>query len=57
MCFGYTEEPDPPASIEFLEIAKNYMLQSNDYRDLSLPMTISSALDLYVDLTTFIDIE
>lgn len=55
MCLEYAEEPDPPASVDFLELSKIYMENSTDHGDLSLPGTISEALDLYVDLTAYFD--
>ena len=46
----YTEEPDPPACLEFLELA----LQIMDQHNLSMPNTVQQALDIYVTLTSII---
>lgn len=55
VCLEYTEDPDPPASLDFLELAKNFMENSSEYANLSLPTTIAAALNLYVDLTVYFD--
>ena len=55
ICLEYAEDPDPPASLEFLEVCKSYMETSVEYRDLSLPNTVCRALDLYIDLISYID--
>ncbi len=55
MCLEYTEDPDPPASLDFLELVKNFMENSSEYANLSLPTTIAAALNLYVDLTVYFD--
>ena len=49
----YAEEPDPPASLEFLQVA---LLLMNE-QGLAMPNTISEALNLYVVLTTLIEVE
>lgn len=52
-CRKYTEDPGPPASLEFLEAVKQLLMES--HRTLALPLTVTEALDLYVDITTFFD--
>ena len=47
----YAEVPDPPASLEFLEMALMLMNEQG----VTMPSTISEALDLYVTLTTIIE--
>ena len=47
----YTEEPDPPASLQFLEMVKELMNQNN----LTFPKSVNEAVDLYVTLTTMIE--
>ena len=47
----YTEEPDPPASLEFLEMVKALMTQNA----LTFPTSVNEAIDLYVTLTTTIE--
>ena len=47
----YTEEPDPPGSLEFLEVAQTIM----DQEQLEMPSTVQEALNLYVVLTTTIE--
>ena len=49
----YTEEPDPPGSLEFLELALEIMTQHH----LFMPNTVQEALELYVSLTTIIQSE
>ena len=46
----YTEEPDPPGSLEFLELALEIMTQHHLF-------TVQEALELYVSLTTIIQSE
>ena len=53
VCWEYTEDPDPPASLEYLEAVKQFM--ENSGQSLALPHTIFAALDLYVDLITYFD--
>lgn len=43
----YTSEDDPPASLEFLQLAQMLMTTNS----LQMPKTIQEALDLYVILT------
>ena len=47
----YTEEPDPPGSLEFLEVAQTIM----DQEHLGMPNTVQEALNLYVVFTTTIE--
>ena len=47
----HVEEPDPPCSLEFLEMARDLMNAHN----LSFPDTTSTALDLYIKMTTLLD--
>ena len=47
----YAEEPDPPCSLEFLEMARDVM----NAHHISFPNTISAAVDLYVTLTTILE--
>lgn len=47
----YTEEPDPPCSLEFLEMDHDMM----NVHHFSFPDTISTALDLYVNVTTMLE--
>ena len=47
----YTEEPDPPGSLEFLELVSQIMNQYN----LHMPSTVQEALDTFVVLTTVIE--
>ena len=53
VCCCYSEDPGPPVSMEFLELAKHFM-ENNGYT-LNLPQTVPAAINLYVDLTTYID--
>ena len=55
VCEEYAEEADPPVSIEFLEAVKQYMESNTSYSILALPQTITSALDFYVNVTTYFD--
>jgi hypothetical protein len=48
----YTEESHPPASLEFLLVAKQIM-EDNGYGD--MPKTVAEALDLYILLTSTIE--
>ena len=47
----YTEVPDPPGSLEFLELASQIMSQYN----LSMPNTVQEALEVFVLLITVIE--
>ena len=47
---AYTEEPDPPGSLEFLELASHVMHE----HDLSMPNTVQEALEVFAVLTTII---
>ena len=49
----YTEEPDPPGSLEFLEVASRIMHQYH----LSMPSTVQEALDVFVVLTSVLENE
>lgn len=49
----YTTRPDPPGSLEFLVLAKHIMDENN----LQTPTDVSSALDFYIELSTFIEME
>ena len=49
--YQYAQPPDPPASLEFLQAAKQIM----DSNNLDMPISIKEALDLYVILTTTIE--
>ena len=49
----YTEEPDPPGSLRFLELASQIMSQYN----LSMPTTVQEALKVFVVVTTVIENE
>ena len=49
----YTKEPDPPDSLEFLELALEIMTQHR----LFMPNTVQEALKLYVSLITIIQSE
>ena len=49
----YAEIPDPPASLDFLELA---LMLMNEHT-LSMPKTIAEALDLYVSLVAIIEAE
>ena len=49
----YAEQPDPPVSLECL----NAVLHIMDEQGLTMPDTISEALNLYVVLTTLIEAE
>lgn len=51
MAEEYTEEPDPPGSLEFLDVAQTIM----DQEKLEMPSTVQEALNLYVVLTTTIE--
>ena len=48
---AYTELPDPPASLEFLQVAETVMRENS----LELPTTVEEAIDLYILLTSTID--
>ena len=49
----YAEIPDPPGSLEFLQIA---LILMND-QGLAMPNTIPEALNLYITLITIIEAE
>jgi hypothetical protein len=49
----YAEIPDPPGSLEFLQMA---LILMND-QGLTMPNTIPEALNLYITLTTIIESE
>ena len=46
----YAEEPDPPASLQFLEAANEIMRA----KQLEFPVTIEDAISPYNDLVTFL---
>ena len=48
---NYAEAPDPPASLEFLQLAQLIM----DANSLQMPRSIEQAIDLYVTLTCTIE--
>ena len=48
----YAEEPDPPASLEFLQVAKLVMDADSS---LQMPISIEQAIDLYISLTCTIE--
>ena len=50
-CSRYSEEPDPPGSIEFLEMAQELMTLHN----LIFPRSIQEAIDVYVTMTTVLE--
>ena len=50
-CLEYAEAPDPPASLEFLEMASCIMTAYG----LSFPSNLKEALDLYVTLTSMVE--
>ena len=47
------EEPEPPATLEFFELALQVMNQYHLY----MPNTVQEAMDLFVTLTTIIESE
>ena len=47
----YAEDPDPPGSLEFFEMALCVMRE----RHLSFPTSVEQAVDLYVTMTTILD--
>ena len=47
----YAEEPDPPCSLEFLQMVRDVM----NTHHISFQNTISAAVDLYVTLTTILE--
>ena len=50
-CLQYAESPDPPGSVEFLEMV-SHMMQTHN---LPFPTNVKEALDLYVTVTTFLE--
>lgn len=50
-CFQYAEMPDPPGSLEFLEMALQILRMQN----LLFPTSLQEALDLYVTMTTILE--
>lgn len=51
MCSDYSEQPDPPGSIEFLEMARDVMQAHN----LSFPVSMDAAVEVYITLTTVLE--
>ena len=49
----HVEEPDPPASLEFLEVAKAIMEQNN----IHFPKTIIESVDSYVTMISLLENE
>ena len=47
----YCEQPDPPGTLEFLEMARELMSTYN----LVFPSSLQDALDLYVIMTTILE--
>ena len=47
----YTTSPDPPAPVEFLELAEVIMEEEN----LHMPHTVGEALNLYIELLNVVD--
>ena len=47
----YSEEPDPPASLAFLEAANAYIIEHN----LQFPNSVQDAILLYVELVAFFE--
>ena len=47
----YSEEPDPPASLTFLETANAYIIEHN----LQFPNSVQDAILLYVELVAFFE--
>ena len=50
-CEDYTESPDPPGTVEFLEMAK--LLLSAHH--LNFPKTLPEAINVYVTMTTVLE--
>ena len=50
-CSEYSEPPDPPGSLEFLEMAKDLMHMHN----LPFPTSVQEAIDLYVTMTAILE--
>ena len=48
---SYTEEPDPPASLEFLEAAHTLMTANN----IIFPENIADAINVYISLVSLIE--
>lgn len=51
ICKAYAEEPDPPASLLFLQAANELMTTHG----LQFPVTIEDAVCLYTELVTLIE--
>ena len=49
----YAAAPDPPGSVEFLEMSKQIMENNN----LIIPNTVERAIELYIVLTTTIELQ
>ena len=49
---SYSEEPDPPASLAFLEAANAYIIEHN----LQFPNSVQDAILLYVELVAFLNL-
>ena len=47
----YTEVPDPPVSLEFLQMVSDLMAQNN----VEFPCTVKDAVELYVTLVELIE--
>ena len=51
VCKEYSEAPDPPGTVEFLEMAQCLMSTHN----LTFPKKTEEAVNLYVTMTTILD--
>ena len=51
VCRDYAEEPDPPASLEFLQAVNELMV----HRGLLFPDSIRDAMLLYAELVSLLD--
>lgn len=48
----YSEEPSPPGTLEFLMMAQELMSTHH----LSFPQTITEAIDVYITMTTILEL-
>lgn len=53
MAWRYATTPDPPASLEFLQMAQEVM----DHYNLSFPLNVEDAINLYIELVVHIEAE
>ena len=53
MAWMYATTPDPPAPLEFLEMAQELM----DYHNLNFPRNVEDAIKLYIELVAHIEAE